>query len=183
MLIVLRVFQGIGSSMTMTTGTAILISVFPKDTALNKGVNPLSILEFISAFFEKLLTVFIGFDAVLAGLAFSLEKLTQNIASISFLDFAKGQAGIKTFAGVGDAFQKGFLDVFAGTEIGRPPEGNAVARNVTNIGKVSIENKFKEQQEPDRIAFTIKDQLMRVANNPTQSKGRFLNKGLQTQVG
>lgn len=47
----------------------------------------------------------------------------------------------------------------------------SVVNRTTNIAKVEINNKFKEQMEPDRIAFTLVDQLQKLASNPTQSKG------------
>jgi hypothetical protein len=50
----------------------------------------------------------------------------------------------------------------------------AVVQQTTNINKVEIRNDFKEQMEPDRIAFTLKDQLLKAANNPGQAAGRSL---------
>jgi len=52
------------------------------------------------------------------------------------------------------------------------PEANMTASMITNInGGVHISNQFKEQMEPDRIAFTLRDQLLSAARNPTQPKG------------
>lgn len=45
---------------------------------------------------------------------------------------------------------------------------------ITSIGKVEINNQFKEQMEPDRIAFTLKEQIMKAALNPQQATGRTL---------
>jgi hypothetical protein len=51
------------------------------------------------------------------------------------------------------------------------PENNMTASMVTNIGSVAITNSFKEQMEPDRIAFTIRDQLLSAARNPISARG------------
>jgi hypothetical protein len=142
----------------------------------------LSVLDGLVVFLEKLTTLIIGFDASIAGLAFTVEKFMANIQSIKLADFfAPGNvAGRKLVDGLGDAFSGAFLDVFANAKVGVGPAGNSVARNVTNIDKITIENKFKEQQEPDRIAFTIKEQLMKAAQNPTQSRGRSIRSALTT---
>lgn len=54
-------------------------------------------------------------------------------------------------------------------------DNNAVATSVVNIGNVTIQNQFKEQMEPDRIAFALKEQLLKTANNPTQARGVSMN--------
>lgn len=51
---------------------------------------------------------------------------------------------------------------------------SATANYVNNIGKVEIRNDFKEQMEPDRIAFSLKEQLLKAAKNPTQGRGQSL---------
>lgn len=52
------------------------------------------------------------------------------------------------------------------------PNGAGISNHTTNIGKVEIRNEFRDQMEPDRVAFTLKDQLLRAATNPTQARGR-----------
>jgi len=47
-----------------------------------------------------------------------------------------------------------------------------VANQVTNIDKVEIKNNFKEMIEPDRVAFTIREQLLRANRNKTQASGQ-----------
>jgi hypothetical protein len=58
----------------------------------------------------------------------------------------------------------------------KSPDG-PIQNMITNIGKVEIKNDFKEQLEPDRIAFTLVEQLKRVAQNPGQG-GRSFSGGL-----
>lgn len=50
-------------------------------------------------------------------------------------------------------------------------KGAFTANTVNNIGKVEIRNDFKENQDPDRIAFTLKEQLMKSVRNATQGRG------------
>jgi hypothetical protein len=50
-------------------------------------------------------------------------------------------------------------------------KGDITPKTEVHIGKVTIENKFKENMEPDRIAFTMRDQLLKLANNNIQAKG------------
>ena len=68
---------------------------------------------------------------------------------------------------VKDAFQKN-LDML------KNPDANMTASNITNIGSVSIQNQFKEQLEPDRIAFTIRDQLLSASRNRTSASGQVM---------
>lgn len=80
-----------------------------------------------------------------------------------------------TLQGMGDAFRTGYDDFMKANaaRIGKD-KVDSTSYSVTNIGKVEIRNDFKENQEPDRIAFTLKDQLMKAARNPTQGRGTSL---------
>lgn len=49
-------------------------------------------------------------------------------------------------------------------------EGALINQNVNM--DVKMQNNFKEMIEPDRVAFTIKDQLLKAARNKTQATGR-----------
>jgi hypothetical protein len=53
-------------------------------------------------------------------------------------------------------------------------DNSATSKQVTNINTVNINNAFKEQMEPDRIAFSLKDQLLKAAANPLQASGRSM---------
>jgi len=77
-----------------------------------------------------------------------IEKNFKEGAETFFKEIAKGAGGIN-----GD-------------------DGRAVAQPKVDIGKIEIKNNFKEQMEPDRIAFTLKSQLMKAAQNPTQASGK-----------
>jgi hypothetical protein len=59
-------------------------------------------------------------------------------------------------------------------------QGKGVQNNVTNnnfSGNITIRNDFKEQQEPDRIAFKMSEQLQKIGQNRTQARGRSLKAG------
>jgi hypothetical protein len=125
--------------------------------------------------FEKLVEVmeFFGKVSILAmagfqGVVFAILQFIDNIRAGKFMNLG---------AGVGDAFNAGVDDVIEKNAKRLGLEGGATVNQVTNIGKVEIRNDFKEQQEPDRIAFTLKDQLLKAAKNPTQGRGTGLQNG------
>jgi hypothetical protein len=66
------------------------------------------------------------------------------------------------------------MDDYLGKHMKKIDDGKNVSNQITNIGKVEIRNDFKDNVEPDRIAFTMKDQLLKAAQNRTQSRGRSL---------
>jgi hypothetical protein len=98
--------------------------------------------------------------AGLNGIFFAIFQFMSNIASLK-----------NPFAGVSAAFNAGVNDVLDRNANRLLDKGGAVVNQVTNIGKVEIRNDFKENQEPDRIAFTLKEQLLKAAKNPTQGRG------------
>lgn len=49
-------------------------------------------------------------------------------------------------------------------------EENAVSNMVTNIGTINVNQAFKENMEPDRVAFAFMDIVKKTAMNPTQSQ-------------
>lgn len=77
---------------------------------------------------------------------------------------------------LGKNFTEGF-DQMLETRFKRRIDGGddaSTSNKVTNIDKIEINNQFKEQMEPDRIAFILKEQLVKTALNPMQSSGRSL---------
>lgn len=118
--------------------------------------------ETFVGFMEKLGLVSILAMAGLEGIFFALYKFVENIASGKI----RG-----AFAGVGEAFDAGVTGVLERNAARLAAPGGGVSNQVTNIGKVEIRNEFKENQEPDRIAFTVKEQLLKAGKNPTQGRG------------
>lgn len=55
---------------------------------------------------------------------------------------------------------------------GNIEEGKGGIVNQTVNMDVKMQNNFKEMMEPDRVAFTIKDQLLKASRNKTQASGR-----------
>lgn len=55
---------------------------------------------------------------------------------------------------------------------GKIDEGTGAIVNQTVNMDVKMQNNFKEMIEPDRVAFTIKDQLLKASRNKTQAAGR-----------
>lgn len=55
---------------------------------------------------------------------------------------------------------------------GQIEDGTGALVNQTVNMDVKMQNNFKEMIEPDRVAFTIKDQLLKAARNKTQATGR-----------
>jgi len=135
---------------------------------LAEAISPIFSLAFI---LEKLVPVvrtlvdiFVTLFAIIQGFVFGIAQFVENI---------KGGKILGAFEGIQDQFQTGVNDFFdqflarTQTDAGE----TRVASNVTNINKIEINNQFKEQLEPDRIAFTLKNQLLKAAQNPTQANG------------
>ena len=61
--------------------------------------------------------------------------------------------------------ERGVFDFINGLFLGNDKsEESAVAKNVVNQN-ITMENNFKEVVQPDRIAFTIRDQLSKAATH------------------
>jgi len=75
---------------------------------------------------------------------------------------------------VGSAFEAGVQSILDEV-FGAIEEGRGIINQTTNIGKIDINNQFREKIEPDRVAFTVKEQLLKAALNPTQARGRAFN--------
>lgn len=120
---------------------------------------------------DVLVTVF----ALIRGFVFAIGQLVQNLSEGKILG---------AFGGVKQQFQIGvddFFDQFL-TKTQKPDGSTAVAENTTYIsGGVHIHQDFKEKMEPDRVAFTIVDQINRVAKNPLSAGGRSIQRNLVAQ--
>lgn len=127
-------------------------------------------LGYAMPFLDKFagLLEFIGKVAVLATAGFM--GLSEALATIIYniLNFQNPMKDVRSNMNkaMDDFLEKN------GMRLGEP--GGAVVNQVTNIGKVEIRNDFKETQEPDRVAFTVKEQLMKAARNPRQGRGTGL---------
>lgn len=107
-------------------------------------------------------TAIVALMAALNGLVAGVFQIIGNIREGNF-----------SADGFGKAVEDGF-SAFMDKHLQRLDSGGNVTNHVTNIGKVEIRNDFKENAEPDRVAFTLRDQLLKAAQNPTQSRNRSL---------
>lgn len=144
----------------MIEGWSELFKPFFKWGILIEFVLPL--IEGIVWAFEKLGVAVVSVMGVISGMIMMLYQIVDN--AVHFRNPLKDTQ---------QAFTNGFDD-YLKSHLQKMDKGENVSNKITNIGKVEIKNDFKETQEPDRIAFTMKDQLLKAAQNPTQSKGRSL---------
>lgn len=138
--------------------------------AAAEGIAPVfrlsNLLVLFVGIMKKLSEVVLLSLAGIQGAIFAILQVLDNLKAGKFTDIT---------AGVGKAFDAGAESFFEAVnrKTQNPETGEtAVASNVTNINKVEIKNEFKEQFEPDRIAFSLKDQLLKAAQNPTAAKGK-----------
>lgn len=122
------------------------------------------VLEQMISALDTLVNIAIFATAGFQGLAFAiLEFLNQISSFVTGGGFAGGAIGKAFDAGQEDIFEKVF---------GRIKDGEAISQSTININRVEIRNEFKEKIEPDRVAFTIKETLLKAAQNPTGAAGR-----------
>lgn len=132
--------------------------------------------ELLADTFEFITNTFVLFVASFQGIMFTILQILDNVRNL-----VTGKGGLNIFKGAGDAFDAGTDDIFEKVFGKSDDEEKIVAQRNVNIGKVEINNAFKEQAEPDRIAFTIQDQLMKAALNKGQANGRSLGSGFVSQ--
>jgi len=131
-------------------------------------------LTLITDLFEQLGLASVLAQAAFQGLVFTILEAGRQI----FAAIREFSLEPLSFSGLGDAFVAGAEDIFDKNRrflsgvAGFDPDIAPVANNVVNIGSVTIKQDFKQQIEPDRIAFTVQEQLLDLARNPTQSVNR-----------
>lgn len=139
--------------------------LFQKSTLL-KIAFP--VLEGFVTILEGIATVAVLARAGLQGLFFALFQFIDNISSGKILS---------AFEGTGAAFNAGVNDILDKNRENLFGETAPTVNQVTNIsGGIKIVNQFKENLEPDRIAFALNEQLKRTAQNPTQARGRTFSR-------
>lgn len=110
------------------------------------------------------------FQAGFQGVVFVILQFVENLKA------AFTGESFNIFGNLGAAFDAGTNDVFERIfgRISNAEGDPATSNKITQIDKIEINNQFKEQQEPDRIAFTLRDQLVKAATNPLQAAGRSM---------
>ncbi len=115
----------------------------------------------------------------LSGLADVLMKLETPLLMITAL--ANGLFNVavgRKFGATSDlnplhAFKEGWNDVMSKAHSNGDPT-KITQGNVMNVGNYNVTMQFKEQLEPDRIAFSLKEQLYKAMKNQTQARGSSL---------
>ncbi len=118
------------------------------------------ILEVLVGWMQNFAIVLTLARATIEGIFFAISQLIENFSAGNLFS-----GGI--FDGVGEAFTSGIDSIIERNLKGLQEPGGAISNTITNIGKVEIKNEFKEQMEPDRIAFSLVDQMKKAATNPT----------------
>lgn len=112
--------------------------------------------------------VMVGWLSVIAGITNTIIGFMFDLVNLNFADM---------FSNIPKNFMEGFNDFFNKYDPQQKlmtQEERIVSGNNIKIDKIEIQNSFKEQMEPDRIAFTLKEQLIKAALNPQQATGRSL---------
>jgi hypothetical protein len=127
-----------------------------------------AIMQLFDSFFEVFSGFIRGVRDMILHLVDSVTKMDFN--NIMTLEpFTKQMQ--KPLEKVGVAYNAGYEDVVGRymSDINNPnKKDKAIVNRNTNIDKVVINNAFKEQLEPDRIANSLVKTLMEVADNPRQ---------------
>ena len=111
-----------------------------------------------------------GFFTMLIGFIDQLFKFVTFQGGFSFQKFIDDYQ-----AGIDDVFRENREYLFGSLQdLSKAP----IAQMTTNIGEVNINQNFKEAQDPDRIAFTVQQALVKIAQNPTQAVNRAYPIGL-----
>lgn len=166
------------------TKEAFAVIFSPIQEVINATAEWISPLFQVTFWLEEVLPAIEGFVALLEsiaetvllaragfeGLMFAILQFLDNIRTGNFF-FTGGNV----FEGVGDAFNAG-IDSILEKNAKFLGQGEGIANQVVNFnGGIKQEFNFKENIEPDRVAFTVEESLRKMARNPTQAKGRSFN--------
>ena len=159
-----KAFMMIISPITMAIdGLSDIVSVFFRFD-LTGGI--------ILALFDALATAMNGVGIAMVGLMSVISGFVSNIAEIVLMVIERDFSNFRER--MNKAYWEGFdmiWNKYKPFDPMFPEQDQAVSNRITNIGKVEIRNEFKEQMEPDRIAFTLVEQLQKAAMNPTRAAG------------
>lgn len=122
--------------------------------------------------FEWMSVALVALIAFTQGFFFAIFQIIENLKAGKILS---------AFDNVNEAFEAGVVGFGEIVEKARQDaEGqDTVLKNNVNIGTVNISNKFKENLQPDRIAFSLVKQLTSVGQNGTTARNRPLKKVTQ----
>ena len=168
------------SEQTLRLKKALAAVTMPFRYFFDELAKGLSYLFRWSYIIDGLLSVFEGFVQVVERLAAGIVMVYSAVDALHFainnmisrfLDFNFQDIGgefSKAFAWSYERSLKSFEDQFGA-------EQTPVVQQVNHFhGGIEIRNQFKENLEPDRIAFTIKEQILKAGTNRTQARNRTL---------
>lgn len=147
-----KIIEPISNGIEVIAGWVAWIFTFGKGTEMI-----LNLFESMANWMTTLANIFVMFESTIAGVAAAMGNIVGSIQTGNF----KGLMNTKK------AFDEAQMDYLAKNLIQDKSNKSSV---VQNIGQVVIRNDFKENMQPDRVAFTIADQLKKVAQNSTQGR-------------
>lgn len=120
-------------------------------------------------FLEVMELVSNGIIGVIAGISNAIIGFGFDMKNGNFMD---------AFKNLGTNYEQGRDDYWGMINGVAPEDQQSTSKKVTNLnGDINITNNIKEQIEPDRIAFSLTQQIMKIAENPQQATGRGFNQG------
>lgn len=178
-------------AMNMLKNLPAVIEAFHKiEGAVMKIIAPfLDFIDVMSKVFAQMIMAVTGSDHLVDTLTLIADGLDAvGDAIVIFMTGLHGvTAGIiqligdllnMRFQGIGDRVKGAMndsMDDYLNKHLKGVDNGKGVSNQITNInGGIVIKNDFKDNADPDRIAFTMKDQLMKAAQNRTQARGNTL---------
>lgn len=158
----------------LTAGFSIFFEGLDKAvTAIATKIAPFfewsTLLDPVAKAFKELEMWFNSFLATLSGGMTVLGGWIDSIKNMRFGELLDPNRNISMF----EFGMNNFLEnLFKRSGQSGPDEMSTSGTTIIHNGDNIIRNEFKEQMEPDRIAFTLVDQLQKLAQNPTQARGR-----------
>lgn len=137
-----------------------------------------SFVDMLSYFGKAVLGIWSVVRGVVQGLmdlvgttVMNIMQLYENIKSGNLTDLTYGMENpfVNMIDGFAQEFNKSFSRALNPNSDGQVDNSKTVSQ--VNNYDVKMQNSFKEVLQPDRIAFTIKEQLEKASTNRTSSKG------------
>lgn len=138
----------------------------------------LSIMEALASMLEFVNDRLLLAQATLRGIFFAIFSFVESLINLNFAGLGQRMADAYS-GGMNESFEMN-QQRFSFGQVNKDKASN----QITNInGGVKIINEFKENLEPDRIAFSIQSQLEKIAGAPRQARGASVGRGLTTRYG
>jgi len=160
------IWDGLTASFADDSWAQSLSAVFRKSFWYSLAIDSLEVLNDL---FHRLASGLVIMKNVFTALLYAVVQYIGDLLSLNI-------------AGSIDRFKQNYIDVLTqGMERDDPSlkdiytTDKPVVSQVTNIAKVEMRNNFRENMHPDRIAFTIVDQLGKAGRNKTRATGGTLS--------